>query len=74
MRTGQQFSILSIDLVYKLRRGELVPEYEERQPEGEVSDLVPYPSIHEIAESLDISVEAAHALIIASLRGKRNTG
>ena len=51
-----------------------MPEYEERQPEGEVSDLVPYPSIHEIAESLDISVEAAHALIIASLRGKRNTG
>ena len=59
--------------MYKLRGGEVVPEYEERQPEGEVSDLVPYPSIHEIAESLDISVEAAHALIIASLRGKRNT-
>ena len=74
MRTGQQFSILSIDLVYKLRRGVLVPEYEERQPEGKVADIVPYPSIHEIAERLDISVEAAHALIIASLRGKRNTG
>ena len=60
--------------MYKLRGGELVPEYEERQPEGEVSDIVPYSSIHEIAERLDISVEAAHALVIASLRGKRNTG
>ena len=49
-------------------------EYEERQPEGEVSAIVHHLSIHEIAKRLNISVEAAHALLIASLRGKRNTG
>ncbi len=44
-------------------------EYEERQPEGEVSAIMPYLSIHEIAERLDISVESAHALVNVSLRG-----
>ena len=51
-----------------------MPEYEESQPEGGVSNVVPYLSIHAIAERLDISVEAAHAIVIATLRGKRNTG
>ena len=44
-------------------------EYEERWPDGEVSAIVPPLSIHEIAERLDISVEAAYALVKASLRG-----
>jgi hypothetical protein len=67
-------SILSIYLVDKFPGSEVVPEYEESQPEGGVSNVVPYLSIHEIAERLDISVEAAHAIVIATLRGKRNTG
>jgi predicted DNA-binding protein YlxM (UPF0122 family) len=44
-------------------------EYEERQPEGEVSAIVDHLSIHEIAERLEISVEAAYALVKASQRG-----
>jgi len=46
-----------------------VPEYEERPPKGEASAIVPHLSIHEIAEGLGISVEAAHALVNANLRG-----
>ena len=46
-----------------------MPEYEERRPDGEVSAIVPHLSIHEIAEGLEISVEAAYALVNASLRG-----
>ena len=46
-----------------------MPEYEERRPEGEVSAIVPYLSIHEIAERLGVSVEAAYALVKATLRG-----
>jgi hypothetical protein len=57
-------------LVYKLRGGEVLPEYEEKQPDGEVPDTVHYLSIHEIAERLNISVEAAHAMVIAGLRGR----
>jgi hypothetical protein len=60
-------------MIYRLSlenlRGEFVPEYEERQPDGEVSAIVPNLPIHKIAESLDISVEAAYALVNASLRG-----
>jgi hypothetical protein len=47
----------------------LVPEYEEKRPDGKVSPIVPNLSVHEIAERLNISVEAAHALVNASLRG-----
>jgi predicted DNA-binding protein YlxM (UPF0122 family) len=46
-----------------------MPEYEERQPDGEVSAIVAHLSIHEIAERLEISVEAAYALVKASQRG-----
>jgi transposase len=46
-----------------------VPELEERRPEGEVSTTVPYLSIHEIAERLGVSAEAAYALVQATLRG-----
>ena len=46
----------------------LVPEYEEKRPDGEVSPIVPNLSVHEIAERLNISVEAAHTLVNASLR------
>jgi hypothetical protein len=53
----------------KVRGGEFVPELEERRPEGEVSTNVPYLSIHEIAERLGISAEAAYALVKATLRG-----
>jgi predicted DNA-binding protein YlxM (UPF0122 family) len=44
-------------------------EYEERLPEGEMSAIVPNLSVQEIAERLEISVEAAYALVKASLRG-----
>jgi hypothetical protein len=44
-------------------------EYEERRPDGEVSGLVLPLSIHEMAERLEISVEATYALVNASLRG-----
>ena len=46
-----------------------MPEYEERQPDREVSAIVAHLSIHEIAERLEISVKAAYALIKASQRG-----
>ena len=46
-----------------------MPEYEERQQDREVSAIVPHLSIHELAEKLGISVEAAYALVNASLRG-----
>jgi hypothetical protein len=46
-----------------------MPEYEEGRPDGEVSAIVAHLSIHEIAERLEISVEAAYALVKASLRG-----
>ncbi len=46
-----------------------MPELEERWPEGEVSTTVPYLSIHEIAERLGVSAEAAYALVKATLRG-----
>ena len=49
-------------------------EYDERQPGWEISAILPHLSIHEIAERLDISVEAAHALVNASLGGKVGTG
>jgi predicted DNA-binding protein YlxM (UPF0122 family) len=44
-------------------------EYEERYPDREVSAVVPDLSLQEIAERLGISVEAAYALVNASLRG-----
>ena len=44
-------------------------EYEERYPDREVSGVVPDLSLQEIAERLGISVEAAYALVNASLRG-----
>jgi hypothetical protein len=44
-------------------------EYEEGQPDREVSAIVAHLSIHKIAERLEISVEAAYALVKASLRG-----
>jgi hypothetical protein len=50
-----------------------VSEYDERQPGWEISAIVPHLSIHEIAERLDILVEAAYALVNASLRGKVGT-
>ena len=46
-----------------------MPEYEERRADGEVSAIVAHLSIHEIAERLEISVEAAYALVNASMRG-----
>ena len=46
-----------------------MPEHEERRPDGEVSAILAHLSIHEIAERLEISVEAAYALVNASLRG-----
>ena len=46
-----------------------MPEHEERRPDGAVTDIVPHLSIHEMAERLEISVEAAYALVNASLRG-----
>ena len=46
-----------------------MPEYEEGRPDGEVSAIVAHLSIHEIAERLEISVEAAYALVNASMRG-----
>jgi predicted Zn-dependent protease with MMP-like domain len=46
-----------------------MPEYEERRPDGEVSAIVAHLTIHEMAERWGISVEAAYALVIASLRG-----
>jgi hypothetical protein len=51
-----------------------VYEYEEGRSEGKVSTIVPLLSIHEIAERLGISVEAAYALVKASVRGKARTG
>jgi hypothetical protein len=61
-----------------------VPECGKRQPdEGgelfaedgeEVSVIVAQLSIPEIAEGLDISPEAANALVKASLRAKTTTG
>jgi hypothetical protein len=68
LREGN-FSAIGYRLSIESLRGEFVPEYEERQPDGEVSAIVPNLPIHEIAESLDISVEAAYALVNASLRG-----
>jgi hypothetical protein len=47
----------------------LVPEYEEKRSDGKVSTIVPNLSVYEIAERLNISVEAADALVNASLRG-----
>jgi transposase len=46
-----------------------MPELEERRPEGEVATIVPYLSIHEIAERLGVSAEAAYALVKATLGG-----
>lgn len=46
-----------------------MPEYEKRWPDGEVSAIVPHLTIHEMAQRLGISVEAAYALVSASLRG-----
>ena len=46
-----------------------MPEYEEKRPDGEVYAILAHLSIHEIAERLEISVEAAYALVKASLRG-----
>jgi hypothetical protein len=51
-----------------------VPEHGKRQPDREVSANLPHLSIHEIAERLNISVEAAYALVKASLRGTRGRG
>ncbi len=45
-------------------------KYYEREPGWGVSAIVPHLSIREVAERLGISVEAAHALVNASLRGK----
>ena len=44
-------------------------EYEEGRPDRGVSAIVAHLSIHEIAERLEISVEAAYALVNASMRG-----
>ncbi len=44
-------------------------EYEESLPKGEMFASVADLSIQEIAERLGISVEAAYALVKASLRG-----
>jgi hypothetical protein len=44
-------------------------EYEEGRTEGEVDAVVPHLSIHQVAQRLGISVEAAHALVEASLKG-----
>jgi predicted DNA-binding protein YlxM (UPF0122 family) len=46
-----------------------MPEDEEKRPDGEVSAILSHLSIHEIAERLEISVEAAYALVKASQRG-----
>ena len=45
-----------------------MPEYEERCQDEEVSAIVPHLTIHEMAERLEISVEAAYSLVNASLR------
>ena len=51
-----------------------MPEFEERRTDGEIAAIVPPLSILEIAKRLNISQEAAYALVKASLSQKISTG